>query len=181
METHSSILAWKIPGTEVPGGLQSMWSQRVRHDWVTECEHTQASIVETWLEYRTFHDAFPCNQGSVQKATTNTYCEQMNIHTSIHAWTNKTPQARLSQPLGSFFAVTSSIKPSLASVAVHRSWFISLTLVFWLELQPQLGYLVMNSLRTERISYTPYILTLVTIKLSDMTLLILRISKYLFK
>ena len=30
--THSSILGWKIPGTEEPGGLQSMGSQRVRHD-----------------------------------------------------------------------------------------------------------------------------------------------------
>ena len=32
MATHSSILAWRIPGTEEPGGLQSMGSQRVRHD-----------------------------------------------------------------------------------------------------------------------------------------------------
>ena len=30
--THSSILAWKIPWTEEPGGLQSMGSQRVGHD-----------------------------------------------------------------------------------------------------------------------------------------------------
>ena len=34
METHSSILAWEIPWTEEPGGLQSMGSQRVRHDLV---------------------------------------------------------------------------------------------------------------------------------------------------
>ena len=32
MATHSSILAWKISWTEEPGGLQSMGSQRVRHD-----------------------------------------------------------------------------------------------------------------------------------------------------
>ena len=32
MASHSSILAWKIPGTEEPGGLQSMRSKRVRHD-----------------------------------------------------------------------------------------------------------------------------------------------------
>ena len=30
--THSSILAWRIPWTEEPGGLQSRGSQRVRHD-----------------------------------------------------------------------------------------------------------------------------------------------------
>ena len=32
MATHSSSLAWRIPWTEEPGGLQSMGSQRVRHD-----------------------------------------------------------------------------------------------------------------------------------------------------
>ena len=32
MATHSSILAWKTPQTEEPGGLQSTGSQRVRHD-----------------------------------------------------------------------------------------------------------------------------------------------------
>ena len=36
MATHSSILAWRIPWIEEPGGLQSMGSQRVRHDWVTK-------------------------------------------------------------------------------------------------------------------------------------------------
>ena len=32
MATHSSILAWEVPWTEEPGGLQSMGSQRVRHN-----------------------------------------------------------------------------------------------------------------------------------------------------
>ena len=32
MAAHSNILAWRIPWTEEPGGLQSMGSQRVRHD-----------------------------------------------------------------------------------------------------------------------------------------------------
>ena len=32
MATHSGILAWRIAGTEEPGGLQSVGSQRVRHD-----------------------------------------------------------------------------------------------------------------------------------------------------
>ena len=32
METHSSILAWEIPWTEEPGGLQSMGLQRVGHN-----------------------------------------------------------------------------------------------------------------------------------------------------
>ena len=36
MATHSSILAWEIPRTDDPGGLQSMGSQRVRHDLATK-------------------------------------------------------------------------------------------------------------------------------------------------
>ena len=35
MTTHSGILAWRIPWTEEPGGLQSAISQRVGHDCVT--------------------------------------------------------------------------------------------------------------------------------------------------
>ena len=37
--THFSILAWKIPWTEEPGGLQSMGSQRITHDRVTDHAH----------------------------------------------------------------------------------------------------------------------------------------------
>ena len=40
MATHPSILAWTAPRTEEAGGLQSMGSQRVRHDGVTERVHT---------------------------------------------------------------------------------------------------------------------------------------------
>ena len=39
MATHSSILAWKIPWTEEPGGLYSMGWQRVGHDWVTSLHY----------------------------------------------------------------------------------------------------------------------------------------------
>ena len=38
--TRSSVLAWRIPGTEEPGRLKSMGSQRVRHDW-NDWAHTQ--------------------------------------------------------------------------------------------------------------------------------------------
>ena len=55
MTTHSSILAWKIPQTEEAGGLRSMGSQRVRHDWarmnvkekeVNKRDHTSQSNQE---------------------------------------------------------------------------------------------------------------------------------------
>ena len=40
MATHSSTLAWRIPWTEEPGGLQSTGSQRVGHDWTTSLTHS---------------------------------------------------------------------------------------------------------------------------------------------
>ena len=39
MATHSSILAWSIPWTELTGGLQSMGSQRVGHNWATNTNY----------------------------------------------------------------------------------------------------------------------------------------------
>ena len=45
MATHSSILAWRIPLIEEPGGLQSMGSQRVRHNWATK-HSTLYSIIK---------------------------------------------------------------------------------------------------------------------------------------
>ena len=53
MATHSSILAWRIPWTVEPGGLQSMGSQRVRHDSVTEQQQHSlfwASQVAQWVK-----------------------------------------------------------------------------------------------------------------------------------
>ena len=44
MATHSSILAYKIPWTEDPGGPQSIGSQRVRHSHATE----HSSMAHTW-------------------------------------------------------------------------------------------------------------------------------------
>ena len=40
MATHPSTLAWRMPWTEEPGGLQSTWLQRVGHDWVTNSNDT---------------------------------------------------------------------------------------------------------------------------------------------
>ena len=43
MATYCSILAWEIPWTEEPGGLESMGLQRVRHHVTTE--HTHANLI----------------------------------------------------------------------------------------------------------------------------------------
>ena len=42
--THSSILAWRIPWTEEPGGLQSTKSERVGHGW-SDLAHTKSKVI----------------------------------------------------------------------------------------------------------------------------------------
>ena len=50
MATHSSILTWRIPWTVEPGKLQSVGSQRVRHDWAANTHtHTHTHTCATWL------------------------------------------------------------------------------------------------------------------------------------
>ena len=49
MATHSSILAWWIPGTEEPGGLPSMGLHRVRHDW-SDLAAAAAVLNSTWSQ-----------------------------------------------------------------------------------------------------------------------------------
>ena len=47
MASHSSILAWRIPGMEEPGGLPSMGLHRVRHDW---SDLAAAAAAATWAK-----------------------------------------------------------------------------------------------------------------------------------
>ena len=49
MATHSSILAWRIPWTEEPGGLRSMGSQRVGHDQETSNTKTIVADINVCL------------------------------------------------------------------------------------------------------------------------------------
>ena len=64
--THSSILAWRIPWTEEPGGLQSMRLQRVRHSWVI--------------------NTFTFNEYIWKKHFLDPLEEEMAAHSSILAW-----------------------------------------------------------------------------------------------
>ena len=53
MATHSNILAWRIPGIGEPGGLPSVGSHRVRHDW------SDLAAAESYLRLRGWKKGFP--------------------------------------------------------------------------------------------------------------------------
>ena len=58
MASHPSILAWRIPQTEEPGGLQSLGSQRIKYDLAAE-QQTILYIV-LWYKKHSLHDT--CKQ-----------------------------------------------------------------------------------------------------------------------
>ena len=80
MATHSSILVWRIPWTEEPGGLQSMGSQRVRHGWVT-ITHTHT---HTWLH------VFPSQKIHIYHGST-AYFFRAVAQSHPSTYLNKTP------------------------------------------------------------------------------------------
>ena len=77
MATHSSVLAWRIPGTGEPGGLPSMGSHRVGHDWsdlaaaVTQLVKNLPAMQETQVRSLGWEDSL-----EKERAT----------HSSILAW-----------------------------------------------------------------------------------------------
>ena len=64
MATHPSIFAWKIPWTEEPGGLQSMGSKRVKHDWATEHKMSYCGIIWWLLSVSKYFICFIPKDGS---------------------------------------------------------------------------------------------------------------------
>ena len=84
-QTHSSILAWKIPWTEEPGRPQLMELQRVRHDWATELNWTELKGcilgLPWWLSSKRIH--LQCRRHKRNR---------------FSPWFGKIPWRRVSQP-----------------------------------------------------------------------------------
>ena len=94
MATHSSVLAWRIPWTKEAGGLQSMGSQRVRHDWTTNTHtHTHTPSVclknpkESHPPNTHTHTPSVCLKNPKQSETTERLTHtHTHTHTPVCAW-----------------------------------------------------------------------------------------------
>ena len=70
MATHSSVLAWRIPGTAEPGGLPSLRSHRVGHDW----SDLAAAGAHSYLNLKIISLVIPCFNFSLIFALKNDFC-----------------------------------------------------------------------------------------------------------
>ena len=117
MATHSSVLAWRIPETEEPSGLPSMWSHRVRHDWsdleqqqhVLELLLWQGSLwfpwfcliaTKTWSDGQTSVTA-PCNFLRGTSVTAQFYLESKG-KCILEAWEWADPKDTKRSPWPNF-------------------------------------------------------------------------------
>ena len=75
MATHSNILAWEIPWTEKPGGLQAMGLQRVRYNWATKQQHIQTCVP---LHFYFFFLSW-------QSLLSSEMCKRLNLQFSAYA------------------------------------------------------------------------------------------------
>ena len=75
----SSILAWKIPWTKKPGGLQSMGLQRVEHNWATK--HACLLVFYESVRIKIFNLMFSSVQYSSVAQSCPTLCNPMNRST----------------------------------------------------------------------------------------------------
>ena len=74
MATHSCVLAWRIPGTAEPGGLPSMGSHRVGHDW-SDAAAVAAADEENLLPFPKY--VYPSEEVSIKSLYTHRKKHQM--------------------------------------------------------------------------------------------------------
>ena len=94
MANRSRILAWKIPWTEEPSGLQSMGSQRLRHDWATNTTHC-IRLIENRRASGTIYWGVRCSRWHVEDFTCITFISRHRdsyktgtvITTILQIWT----------------------------------------------------------------------------------------------
>ena len=74
MATYSSIIAWEIPWTEEPGGLQSIGSQIIRQDWSDFTKLDQTELILYGKQFQAFR-GLRMNLIIYTKSTADPYCK----------------------------------------------------------------------------------------------------------
>ena len=124
MAPHSSVLAWRIPGTGEPGGLPSMGSHRVEHDW---SDLAAAAAARYWtcttcirrrsLNHWTIRVVHSCRVSEIMLYTTLILCHL----STIELWSNKFGKFGLKKSKRVLFAIFSE-SVRLKCIIVFQQW-----------------------------------------------------------
>ena len=122
MATHSTVLAWRIPGMAEPGGLPSMGSHRVRHDWsdlaaAAACRHVMPYKAECYKGSEIISQG--STQGLVLKTVLFLECagfEQPRSVEGTHSW----PEIQFSSVTQSCPILCNPMDCSMPGLPVHR-------------------------------------------------------------
>ena len=127
MATLSSILAWRIPWTEESGGLQSMESQRVGHDWVTNTfhfHHGQNQIKDlrnslTWSQQTLIYILVPFspNQQEVSRSPQH-FDSSLLFLSSLQLW----GLLHLTASFPTFTSLINNCYPEVELISILTSW-----------------------------------------------------------
>ena len=109
MATYSSVLAWRIPGTGEPGGLPSMGSHRVGHDW----SDLTAAVLKPAVIYLESFESLASSQGA-------TVVRIIGIHVIISIFHMKTWKLKRTQEMSQKSYSPEATKPEFPSVSI---WF----------------------------------------------------------
>ena len=117
MATHSSIFAWKISWTEELGGLQSIGSQRVRHDWATKTLYIHKAdalccTVETNKTLKSNNTLMCCSRVHPGGSDGKSICLQCG-RPGFNPWVGKIPWRRKWHPTPVFLPGESHGRRSL--------------------------------------------------------------------
>ena len=85
MATHFSVLAWRIPGTGKPGGLPSMGSYRVGHDW----SDSAAAAAVSWENHSSFQGCLSNQMPASQDMFHDEQISSLHTHTHTHTHTHR--------------------------------------------------------------------------------------------
>ena len=123
MATHSSILAWRIPWTEEPGRLQSMWSQRVGPNYSDlACTHT--GFKETWkpeLKVHTALLALIAARPAWPVSFSHLIADQVFLFSRLHDKKTRFPQLFLSSHEPPSLTLSFPV-PDSSGKGVHWAW-----------------------------------------------------------
>ena len=109
MAVLSNILAWRIPWTEEPGGLQSMGLQRFRHDWAANIFTFPNKTQKTWLSPVCIRRLFISVWNCVHIFSLSLYLEQKGLFRNQQVSGERFPWVTLEITLGLFLILTLKI------------------------------------------------------------------------